>query len=101
MTDILDKLRIEAQREPHEPIWREAMGEVLGLRLRVESLEQLRKMRELPQHDDSCQWKEDEANGIWRSDCGNLFEFTADGPTENKFLFCPYCGGKISIADAA
>ena len=22
--DIIDKLRIEAQREPHEPIWREA-----------------------------------------------------------------------------
>ena len=55
--DIIDKLRIEAQKEPHEPIWREAMGEILGLRLRVESLEMLRKMRELPQHDTSCQWK--------------------------------------------
>ena len=96
MTDILDRLRIEAQREPHEPIWREAMGEVLGLRLRVESLEQLRKMRELPQYGNSCQWKEDE-DGIWRSDCGNLFEFMADGPTENEFRFCPYCGANISI----
>lgn len=28
--DIIDKLLIEAQREPHEPIWRDAMGEVLG-----------------------------------------------------------------------
>ena len=98
MTDILDKLRIEAQKEPHEPIWREAMGEVLGLRLRVESLEQLRKMRELPQHDDSCQWKED-GDGIWNTGCGHLFEFTADGPTENQFRFCPYCGGKILICE--
>ena len=28
-------------------------------RLDQESLDLLHKMRELPQHDDSCQWKED------------------------------------------
>ena len=98
MTNLLDKLRIEARKEPHEPIWRDAMGEILGLRLRVESLEQLRKMRELPQQRDSCQWKADEA-GSWRSDCGYTLAFTVDGPTENQFRFCPYCGGKISIAE--
>ena len=55
---------------------------------------------EEPQHEDLCQWKED-GDGIWNTVCGHLvFEFTADGPTENKFLFCHYCGGKISIADA-
>lgn len=52
--DIIDKLRIEAQREPHEPIWRDAMEEIQILRVRVEALELLLKMRELPQHDDSC-----------------------------------------------
>ena len=50
MTDILDRLRIEAQREPHEPIWREAIAEIQSLRLRVESLEMLRKMQPLPHH---------------------------------------------------
>lgn len=59
MIDIIDRLRIEAQKEPHEPIWREAIAEIQSLRLRVESLEMLRKMSGLPQHDDSCQWKED------------------------------------------
>lgn len=49
-TDILDKLRIEAQKEPHEPIWREAIAEIQSLRLRVESLELLTKMQPLPQH---------------------------------------------------
>lgn len=98
MTDILDKLRIEAQREPHEPIWRDAMEEIQILRVRVEALELLLKMRELPQHDDSCHWQED-ADGIWNTGCGHLFEFTADGPTENQFRFCPYCGGKILICE--
>ena len=98
--DIIDKLRIEAQREPHEPIWRDAMEEIQILRVRVEALELLLKMRELPQHDDSCHWQED-ADGIWQTDCGNAFEFTADGPTENEFRFCPYCGGKISIHEEA
>ena len=97
--DIIDKLRIEAQREPHEPIWRDAMEEIQILRVRVEALELLLKMRELPQHDDSCQWKED-GGGIWQTNCGNAFEFTMDGPTENQFRFCPYCGGKISIHEA-
>lgn len=55
---------------------------------------------EEPQHHDSCQWKED-GDGIWNTGCGHLFEFTEDGPTENNFRFCYYCGGKISIADAA
>lgn len=98
MTDILDKLRIEAQREPHEPIWREAIEEIQVLRVLVEALELLLKMRELPQRDDSCQWKED-GDGIWNTGCGHLFEFTADGPTENNFRFCPYCGGKISTGE--
>ena len=50
MTDIIDRLRIETQREPHEPIWREAIAEIQSLRLRVESLELLTKMQPLPQH---------------------------------------------------
>ena len=69
-----------------------------SMRLDLESRELLLKMRELPQHEDSCQWKED-GDGIWNTGCGHLFEFTSDGPTENQFRFCPYCGGKILICE--
>ena len=30
--DIIDRLRIEAKREPHEPIWRDAITEIERLR---------------------------------------------------------------------
>lgn len=30
--DIIDKLRIESDREPNEPIWREAIDEIRRLR---------------------------------------------------------------------
>lgn len=30
--DILDRLKIEARREPHEPIWRDAIVEIETLR---------------------------------------------------------------------
>ena len=48
MTDVIDRLRIEAQREPHEPIWREAIAEIQTLRVMVEALDLLRKMQPLP-----------------------------------------------------
>jgi len=42
----------------------------------------------------SCNWWCDE-NGIWQTECGNAFEFYHDGPKENEYAFCPYCGSKI------
>lgn len=39
----------------------------------------------------SCYWSEDD-DGIWQTSCGNAFVFTADGPIENGFKNCPYCG---------
>lgn len=41
-----------------------------------------------------CEWKEDE-DGIWHTECDNSFHFTEGGPTENDFLFCPYCGKRL------
>ena len=40
---------------------------------------------------DKCEWKQDE-NGIWETDCGNLFEITEGAPNENDMKYCPYCG---------
>ena len=39
-----------------------------------------------------CTWREDCG---WQTSCGELFEFTADGPKENRFGFCPFCGGVL------
>ena len=42
-----------------------------------------------------CKWTEDE-DGIWETKCNNLHEFLADGPVDNCFEYCPYCGGEIA-----
>lgn len=42
-----------------------------------------------------CYWNETDV--AWETSCGNLFNFTADGPEENKFKYCPYCGGRLAI----
>ena len=38
-----------------------------------------------------CTWTED-ADGNWESGCGDLFGFMPDGPRQNGFRYCPYCG---------
>lgn len=38
MTDIINALRIESRREPHEPIWRDAIDEIEALRAEVDAL---------------------------------------------------------------
>ena len=42
--------------------------------------------------DKVCLWTEQE-EGQWETTCDNTFEFFAEGPTENGFTSCPYCGG--------
>ena len=41
-----------------------------------------------------CHWTPDD-DGIWEANCGGTFIFESDGPTENGFNFCPFCGKKI------
>ena len=40
----------------------------------------------------SCEWLEDEMYGHWKTDCGELHEFTNGGPEDNRHNFCAYCG---------
>ena len=37
----IDRLRIEAKREPHEPIWREAITAIESAMIALESIKQL------------------------------------------------------------
>jgi hypothetical protein len=57
---------------------------------------------EEPLSNEACVWTEDH-DGIWTSDCtreregdGPQFCFNEDGPDENNFKFCPYCGKKLA-----
>lgn len=42
----------------------------------------------------ACAWAVDE-DGIWHTECGREFTFIDDGPRENRFSFCCYCGGEL------
>lgn len=46
------------------------------------------------EHAEPCWWLEDDC-GTWDTACGHSFEFTADGPHENTFKFCCFCGNPL------
>ena len=43
MTDIIERLRIESRREPHEPIWRDAIDEIKALRADLAESDEIRE----------------------------------------------------------
>lgn len=42
-----------------------------------------------------CRWTLDTDGDSWDTQCGEKFQFTVDGPTENGMRFCCYCGQKL------
>lgn len=49
--------------------------------------------------DDVCDWKYNDTEYYWESSCGHLHIFMADGPKQNEYSFCPYCGKKIKVVE--
>ena len=47
--------------------------------------------------DDVCEWKYNNSEYYWESSCEHLHIFMSDGPGENEYKYCPYCGKKIKI----
>ena len=45
----------------------------------------------------TCKWVQDEYNSSWNGSCGIKWNFTNDGPTENKVNYCPRCGKKVEV----
>lgn len=45
----------------------------------------------------NCEWKYDDE--AWNTGCKTYFIFNEEGPAENGFEFCPFCGGHIVIAN--
>ena len=48
-------------------------------------------------YDDVCEWKYNNSEYYWESSCKHLHIFMSDGPEENEYKHCPYCGKKIKI----
>jgi hypothetical protein len=49
----------------------------------------------LEQSGETCVWSPDD-DGVYQTTCGHSFEFTTDGPVENKMAFCGYCGRRLT-----
>ena len=47
--------------------------------------------------DDVCEWEYNDSEYYFESSCEHLHIFMSDGPKENEYRFCPYCGKKIKI----
>lgn len=45
----------------------------------------------------ACTWTED-SNGLYNTECGHIFECMEGDPSENGFIYCPYCGDEIEVA---
>ena len=45
--------------------------------------------------DDVCEWKYNDSEYYFESSFEHLHIFMSDGPKENEYEFCPYCGKKI------
>jgi hypothetical protein len=48
----------------------------------------------------TCVWKYEEHKESWKTGCEQRFQFSYDGPKQNGFTFCPYCGLKITTSKA-
>ena len=49
--------------------------------------------------DDACEWKYNDTEYYWESSCEHLHIFMSDGPKQNEYSFCPYCGKKIKVVE--
>ena len=50
------------------------------------------RARETPR---PCTWTQNE-DGVYETNCDNMFVFNDGTPSENGFAFCPYCGLELS-----
>jgi hypothetical protein len=50
---------------------------------------------------DECLWTEepDYPGTAFSTQCGQIHCFEAGGPTENKYLFCQYCGRRLTTKE--
>ena len=44
-----------------------------------------------------CAWSPNDNDGCYDTSCGEKFIFMHDGPEQNDFRFCPFCGKNITV----
>lgn len=50
-------------------------------------------------NENECTWKYNEDEYYYETSCERVLMFAADGPTENGYLYCPFCGKKIHVEE--
>ena len=68
-------------------------------RVPYEFIDYVEGRREIGVSDDVCEWKYNDTEYYWESSCDHLHIFMSDGPKENEYEFCPYCGKKIKVVE--
>lgn len=71
--------------------------ETFPIDLIVECIEEQPKVDCSNIYDDVCEWRYNEDECYFESSCGHLHIFMSDGPKENEYSYCPYCGKKIKV----
>ena len=67
--------------------------------LKAYNSELLRIVKHVGVSDDVCEWKYNDSEYYFESSCKHLHIFMSDGPKENEYRFCPYCGKKIKVVE--
>lgn len=47
-----------------------------------------------------CEWLQDQDYDKWDTACGEAACFITDGPKENRYTYCPWCGRLIKASPA-
>ena len=68
-------------------------------RVPYEFIDYVEGKREICVSDDVCEWKYNDSEYYFESSCEHLHIFMSDGPKENEYRFCPYCGKKIKVVE--
>ena len=45
--------------------------------------------------DSVCEWKYNDDDECWDTDCDDKFQFMGGTPIDNGFEYCPYCGREL------
>ena len=68
-------------------------------RVPYEFIDYVEGKREIGVSDNVCEWKYNDSEYYFESSCEHLQIFMSDGPKENEYEFCPYCGKKIKVVE--
>ena len=63
----------------------------------VRSLRQSLESAEAKLAGRTCEWTYDDSSDAWDSACGEMWQFTCDGPEENNVRFCHGCGQTVAL----